>query len=202
MLSRRTLLGGTLATLWAAAAESRVVLNIAFVQDGHGHFKPGSLDRFWREIWPEAAVALGQCGISLETTWRTGEIRRSASSALHFTELVPHAINVVLTDHLQLVWDNGRALSGVATKYEGYTLCVLALDYAHANRVPFLSVNTCLHELMHVLAGDVNQRRSTRVFLGGQARESRVDAVATGLWLFGTGRDIVREQARAFTARA
>ena len=202
MLSRRTLIGGTFAPLWAAAAKSPVVLNIAFVQDAHAHFTPGSLDRFWREIWPEAAVALGACGISLQTTWRTGEIHRSASSALHFTGLVPRAINVVLTDHLQLVWDNGRALSGVATRYEGYTLCVLALDYAHTNRIPFLSVNTCLHEVMHVLAGDTNQRRSTRVFFGGQGRESRVDAVATGLWLFGAGRDMVREQARAFTARA
>jgi len=201
MLSRRVLLGGTFARLPAIASESRVVLNIAFVQDAHAHFKPGSLDRFWREIWPEAAIALGRCGISLQTTWRTGEIRRSASSALHFTELVPHAINVVLTDHFPLVWDNGRALNGVATRYEGYTLCALALDYAHANRIPFLSVNTCLHELIHVLAGDINQRRSTQVFFGGQARESRVDVLATGLWLFGAGRGTVREQARAFTAR-
>ena len=176
-------------------------LKIHFVQDAHAAWKPGSLARFWQSIWPEAATALGSAGLNLSTEWTTGEIRRSASGNLHFNNLDPVAINIVLTDHLPLYWDNGRALSGVATRYEGYTLAVLALDYAHGNRIPFLSVNTCLHEIVHILYGDIRERRPTAPFWGGQIRETRADATATRLWLFGRGAEELRENARRYSGK-
>src|SRR3982751_280629 len=102
MVSRRSVLhGGSVASalVCCEAAEPFVLLKIAFVQDEYAVFQRGSLERFWREIWPEAARALGQCGIQLQTTWAQGHISRSPSGTLHFTDLTRGAINVVLTNH-------------------------------------------------------------------------------------------------------
>src|SRR4051812_35347840 len=88
----------------AAAAtqggEVSVVLKIAFVQDAHANWKPGTLERFWREIWPEAARDLGRAGIRVTTTWKLGEIRQSASGNLHFSNLDRGALNIVLVSYL------------------------------------------------------------------------------------------------------
>jgi hypothetical protein len=106
----------------------------------------------------------------------------------------PAAVNMVVTDEIPLLWDNGRGLAGISTHYDGYDLCLIALNNAHGNQVPFFSVNTCVHELLHVLLGDVYGRHPSGA--AGQWREMRVDAYATRLWLFGDGR-AVREAIRA-----
>jgi hypothetical protein len=81
--------------------------------------------------------------------------------------------------------DQGRALCGVTLRYRGYHLCVIALDRSHGFQLPLLSVNTCTHELLHVLLLDIFEDRPEG--LAGQAREFRIDWYATRLWLFHDG---------------
>jgi hypothetical protein len=102
-------------------------------------------------------------------------------------------INVVVTDRVPLDWDKGRSLAGVSALYEGLCICVISMNEAHANQIPFLSVNTVVHELLHVLLQDVFRDR-TSVF-HGQSSEARVDLHATRLWLFGSD-ETVRESAK------
>ena len=97
-----------------------------------------------------------------------------------------------------MYWDNGRALAGVTTIYEGSHVCMVALPYAHGNGTPFLSVNTCVHELLHVLLQDVFVSHP-KWFETGQ-REFRIDWYATWLWLFHDGAAI-RESAQAYLDR-
>ncbi len=92
---------------------------------------------------------------------------------------------MVLTVRTPLSWDLGRAVAGTATRYEGHDVCLIALDEAHPHRIPFLAVNTCVHELLHILMGDSQTARPTG--WRGSLRESRIDALATRLWLFGDG---------------
>jgi hypothetical protein len=103
-----------------------------------------------------------------------------------------------LTDRLPLYWDNARALAGATTVFEGYHLCLLSLWYSHANQVPFISVNTCLHELLHAFMQDVFIRRPT--WHQTVVREARIDAYATRLWLFQDGA-AVRRSAQAYVNR-
>src|SRR5262249_42249412 len=81
---------------------------------------------------------------------------------------------------------------------EGYHLCLIALRYAHGNQVPFLSVNTCLHEILHALMQDIFVSRPRWFETAG--REYRIDACATALWLFGDGAGI-RQSARHYVSR-
>ena len=104
----------------------------------------------------------------------------------------------MLTDRLPLYWDNGRALPGVATISDGYHVCLLSLWYAHAHQVPFVSVNTCLHELLHALMQDVFIRRPAWYQTIG--REGRIDTYATRLWLFRDGA-AVRRSAQEYVNR-
>ena len=107
-------------------------------------------------------------------------------------------MNLVLTDHIPMYWDSGRALAGVTTLCEGYHVCMVALRYAHGNRIPFLSVNTCVHELLHALLQDIFVSRSSW-FEAGE-REFRADRYATWLWLFRDGAAI-RKSARIYLDR-
>ncbi len=95
-------------------------------------------------------------------------------------------------------WDQGRALCGVTLRYRGYHLCVIALDRAHGFQLPLLSVNTCTHELLHVLLLDIFEDRPEG--LAGQAREFRIDWYATRLWLFHDGAAI-RGMTRNYLSR-
>jgi hypothetical protein len=97
-----------------------------------------------------------------------------------------------------MAWDNGKALAGVTTIHEGFHLCVIALGYAHPHQVPFISVNTCVHELLHALLQDVYVSRPDWYQTGG--REFRIDSFATGLWLFHDGAAI-RKSAQAYVDR-
>jgi hypothetical protein len=64
--------------------------------------------------------------------------------------------------------------------------------------VPFVSVNTCVHELLHALMQDIFKTRPGG--LQTALREFRIDACATGLWLFHDCGGI-RESARAYIGR-
>ena len=103
-----------------------------------------------------------------------------------------------MTHHIPLAWDQGRGLAGVSTLYNGHHLCVIALNHAHGHEVPFLSVNTCVHELLHVLLQDIHAGDPTR--LRRAENEFRIDWHATMLWLFRDG-DTIREAAQAYLER-
>jgi hypothetical protein len=75
---------------------------------------------------------------------------------------------------------------------------MVALRYAHGNQIPFLSVNTCVHELLHVLLQDILISR-LKWFQGG-GHELRIDWYATWLWLFHDGATI-RKSAQAYLDR-
>jgi hypothetical protein len=127
-----------------------------------------------------------------------GEIRRSPSDNPIFTGLQHDAVNLVLTDHVPLAWDQGRGLSGVTTIWDGYHVCVIALDYAHVHQIPFVSLNTCEHELLHAFLGDIFEVRPTA--LQSETRELRADAYATRLWLV-HNRSGLSEAVGAYLAR-
>lgn len=107
-------------------------------------------------------------------------------------------INLVLTGHIPMHWDRGRARAGVTTAYDGYHICLIALSYAHGNQVPFMKVNTCVHELLHALLQDILITRPT--WSQAKGRELRTDWYATRLWLFRDGAAI-RESARQYLSR-
>src|ERR1700683_2082159 len=71
---------------------------------------------------------------------------------------------------------------------------MIALSYAHGDRIPFLSVNTCVHELLHALMQDIFVSRPK--WYESDGREFRTDSYATGLWLFRDGAAI-RQSAQA-----
>jgi hypothetical protein len=182
----------------ASAAEPRVTVPVRRVVDTHARCTPEQFHRFWWSVWPEAVRDFSRGGIDLQTSDANGELRRSAADRPFFGGLERGVINLVLTDHLPLYWDNSRALAGVTTIYEGYHICLIALRYAHGNQVPLISVNTCVHELLHALMQDVFVRDPKWYQSGG--RELRIDSYATGLWLFHQG-DAVRKSAQAYLAR-
>ena len=156
------------------------------------------LHRFWSKIWPETARDFGRAGIRLETTDAPGEIRRTAADRPVFTGLERNTLNLVLTDHIPMFWDRGRASAGVTTIWEGFHVCMIAIQYARPNQIPWISVNTVTHELLHALLGDIFVTHPSW-YQGGE-REFRTDWVATRLWLFHSGSD-VRTSARAYLAR-
>jgi len=107
-------------------------------------------------------------------------------------------INLVVTDHIPLGWDKGRGVVGVTTLYRGYHLCMVGLRYAHCHQIPLLSVNTCVHELLHALLHDIFEKRPTG-FLA-EARELRIDLLATRLWLLHDG-ETIRKAAQTYVER-
>src|SRR5581483_2658954 len=148
----------TLAPLVFAAAApdaGRVAIPLHRIVDSKTRFSPGALERFWREIWPQAFTELARGGIDLQTTDGAGGIEYTAADRPLFIGLEKGALNLMLTDRLPIYWDNARALPGATTVDRGYCLCVLALRFAHPNRVPFFSTNTCVHEMMHALLLDI-----------------------------------------------
>jgi len=183
------------AALVPSVAQAPLVVPIHVVLDSRAKWRPEQIGRFWSRIWPEAVPNFGSCGIRLESSVRTGEIRRSPADNPIFIGVVSGAVNMVVTDHIPMVWDKGRGWSGVTTRYDGYDLCAIALDYAHGNQMPLLSVNTCVHELLHALLHDIFEKHPVGV--AGQKREFRIDWYATRLWLFHDGAAI-REGARSY----
>lgn len=166
--------------------------------DSRAQCTPEQLQHFWWSIWPEAVRNFSRGGIGLQTSDGPGEVRRSPGDKPIFIGLRRGAINLVLTGHIPMKWDSGRALAGVTTIHDGYHVCLIALRYAHGDQVPFLSVNTCVHELLHALLQDVFVSRPKWYQTSG--REFRIDWHATGLWLFREGAAI-RQSAQAYLRR-
>jgi hypothetical protein len=180
-------------------ANSRaLILPVHRVMDARAQCPPERLRRFWSSIWPEAVRDFHRSGIELQTSDANGEVRRSPADRPIFVGLQRGVINLVLTDRIPMYWDNGRALAGVTTLHEGHPLCLLALRYAHGHQIPFLSVNTCVHELLHVLLQDIFISRPKWREAG--EHEFRIDWYATRLWLFHDGA-AVRKSAQVYLER-
>jgi hypothetical protein len=178
------------------AASAQTAVPIHRIVDRKARFAAGNLERFWHSIWPEAVADFGRGGITLQTTDGPGEVGRTAADRPLFAGLRRGALNLVLTDSLPLYWDNARSLAGVTTLDRGYHLSLIALRYAHGDRVPFLAVNTCVHEILHALLLDIFLTRPYQV----AEREYRIDWYATRLWLFHDGA-AVRHSAQAYLDR-
>jgi len=183
----------------AAAAPVRpLVVHIHRVTDSRAQCTPEQWRRFWNRIWPEAVRDFSRGGIQLRTTDAAGKIGRTAAGRPVFTGLERGAVNLILTDHIPMFWDNGRALAGVTTIVDGSSVCMIALSEAHGNQIPFLSVNTCVHELLHALLQDIFVSRPK--WYQADGRELRIDWYASRLWLFHDGSEI-RKSARAYLNR-
>lgn len=186
------------AAIAAVVPSGRIKIPVHRIVDAKAHFPPGVLEHFWSSIWPEAVRDFGRGGIDLQTTDGPGAITHTAADRALFSGLQSGALNLVLTDTLPLYWDNARALAGATTLVRGYCVSVIALRYAHGDRVPFLSVNTCVHEMLHALLLDIFVARPSSY--QSVEREYRVDWYATRMWLFHDG-GAVRQSARTFLAR-
>ena len=190
--------------IWAVTAQAAfaggpaVPVPVHRIVDGHARFPPGALENFWSRLWPEAVRTFGNGGIALQTTDGPGEVRRTAGDRPNFVGLRRGVMNLVITDHIPMLWDNARALAGVATLYGAYPVCLVALRFAHGNRIPFLAVNTCVHEMLHALMQDVFVGDPSWYQSG--AREFRIDWYATRLWLFHDG-SAVRKSAQGYLHR-
>jgi hypothetical protein len=187
-MTRRDFLSTAAVTGVASRTQTPLVLPVRRVMNIHTKCTPEQLRRFWWRIWPEAVRDFNRCGIQLQCTDVQGEIRLSPGDRPIFIGLERGVINLVLTDFIPMHWDNARSLAGVTTIYEGYHLCVIAIRYAHGHQFPFVSVNTCVHELLHLLLQDVFTKRPK--WYQSNEREFRDDAYATRLWLFHDGGEI------------
>jgi hypothetical protein len=187
---------GTAAVARGAAAP--LIIPVRRVMDSRAKCTPAQLSRFASSIWPEAVRDFQQIGIELQGEQVTGEVRRSPGDRPVFTGLDHGVINFVITDLIPMRWAQGQGLAGVSTQYDGYQLSMIALDYAHGHQIPFVSVNTCVHELLHVLLQDIFELRPKG--LAGYDREIRIDSYATRLWLFHDGAAI-RAAAQAYLLR-
>jgi hypothetical protein len=198
-ITRRQLLGGTLCVPHLLYGSASVVeVPVLRLVNRNIASTAAELQQFCATVWDQAARAFRTCGVELRTVQRIGDIRQYPSGRPRFLGLERTMLNVVLTDTIPLDWDNGRSLSGVTTIYEGYHLSVVALKNAYANRLPFLAVNTVVHELLHVFRGDIFVRRGS--LLNGADREAAVDWQATQIWLSG-GAPGLKDCARAYVQR-
>ncbi len=135
---------------------------------------------FFEVILPEACRDLAKAGVRTVVSEGHCRLERRPNRAPVIGGLAHDRINVVLTRTVPMEWDRCRALRGLAFRYRGAEVCLIALDHAHPHRVPYFAVNTCLHELLHVLAGDTGRRK---VGFAGDLAEFRIDILATRLWL-------------------
>jgi hypothetical protein len=168
------------------------------VMDSRSRCTLQQVSHFSSSIWPEAVRDFQRCGIEFQVSQVTGEVRRSPGGRPVFIGLEHRAINLVITDHILQNWDQGKGVTGVSTRYDGYDISMVALDYAHGHQIPFLAVNTCVHELLHVLLLDIFDLHPKG--LAGYEREFRIDWYATRLWLFRDGAAI-RKSAQVYLDR-
>ena len=198
ILTRRALLALPL----TAAAATRtwrppLIVPVHIVLDGSAQWG-NMLARFWQQLWPQTVRDFARCDIRLAATVKTGDIWRPPNREPAVIGLDFGVINLVVTDRIPIEWDNGRLLSGITTLYRGHLLSMVGLNRAHVHQIPFLSVNTCVHELLHVLLQDIFESRPDGLW--GEAREYRVDWFATRMWLFHDG-EAVRRSTESCLAR-
>src|SRR5262245_59558970 len=168
MTRRRFLSVTAVAPIALSNSQRPLTVPVQQIIDGRAKCTPEQLQRFSSVIWPEADRDFGCAGIQLQSSHSVAEIRRSPSGMPLFSGLAHGVINLVLTDHIPMEWDRGRALSGITTRYYGYHLCAIALKYAHGHQIPFLSVNTCVHEFLHVLLQDIFESRPNGLLRDGR----------------------------------
>lgn len=183
----------------AATPPSVLPFPLHLLTDGKAKLPPALLSWFWGSLWPQSWRDFSACGIRFQASATTGSIERPPGREPIVSGLARGVLNLALTDRIPMEWDQGRTLSGVTTRYRGYHLCVVALDRAHGHQVPFLSVNTCTHELLHAIMLDIFE--DCPEGLAGQAREFRIDCYATRLWLLRSGSE-VRKSAQLYLQRA
>ena len=193
MLTRRGFLGITALAVQPAS----VVVPLDIVFDGDAKLSDDSIGRFWA-LWAEAARDFAWCGVFFKTRERQGSIFRPANRQPAILGLEHGVLNLVVTGSVPIEWDNGRMLRGVTTRYRGHHLSLIGLNRADRHRIPFLAVNTCVHEVLHALLLDIFEWNPGGVT--GQGHEARVDWLATRLWLFHSGAGI-RESARIYVER-
>ena len=199
-MTRRELLQAAALSGAAAANGSGSTLEVPVLRviDKYARASSRQIGEFLGTIWADAVRVFAKGGILLRVTERTGEVLQYPSGKPLFRGLERGMINVVVSDRVPLDWDKGRSLAGVSALYEGYCVCAISMNEAHGNRIPFLAVNTVVHELLHVLLQDVFGARTGAVQATGA--EARVDLYATELWLFGDGA-AVRELGRGCVER-
>jgi hypothetical protein len=197
-MTRRDFLLTASAAATRPGTPARLAIPLHRVTDARAQCTKEQFHHFWSVIWPEAARNFGQGGIELQTSDGSGEVKRSAGDRPIFVGLRRGVLNLVLTDHIPLLWDNARARAGVTVLYDGYHVCMVALRYAHGNQIPFVAVNTCVHEILHALFQDIYVSRPKWYQAGG--REWRIDWFATRLWLFHDGA-AVRRSAQGYLDR-
>lgn len=191
-MTRRALL------LAAATLPPKLVLPIRLTFDAHAEISPAQLDYFHKTLWPETIRGFASAGVDLHVTAVPGFIRRLPSGTPMFTHLDRRAINLIVTSDIPIHWDQGRGLAGVSLLYDRANLCLIALRRAHAHQVPFLSVNTILHELLHVILEDVYVQEPSPI--ESTQREFRADFAATRLWLFSSN-PAITQYVRQFLPR-
>ena len=199
MLTRREVFGLVPATLAARAAspQANVTVPVDILFDKDAKLSDDTVRRFWA-LWAEAARDFGWCGVFFQTRVRDAGMWRPPHRPPVIAGLGERVLNLVVTNSIPLEWDLTRTVRGVTTMYRGHHLCLVAMNNAGRHRVPLIAVNTCVHELLHALLLDVFEQRPEGA--RGQAREFRVDWLATRLWLFHAGGGI-RESARVYAER-
>jgi len=188
----------TAAAVVLSRSPAPLIVPLHRVMDARAKCTLEQVSHFSSSIWPEAVRDFQRCGIQFQVSQVTGEVRRSPGGRPVFIGLEQRAINLVITDHILQNWDQGKGVTGVSTHYDGYDISMIALDYAHGHQIPFLAVNTCVHELLHVLLMDIFEIHPKG--LPGYEREFRIDWYASRLWLFHDGAAI-RTSAEAYIER-
>jgi hypothetical protein len=197
--TRRQLLLLPLAPQLALAGEAALRVPVLCVRNIHAKCTPRQMREFNDRVWNEALFTLEKSGIHLDVLDREGEVLKYPSDRPRIIGLARNRLNIVLTDHLPMYWDHGRSLGGLSTVYEGCHLCMVGIQNAHGFRIPFLSVNSVVHELLHIFLMDVFTA-SDGGLMNTHTRESRVDWYATRMWLFHDGA-AVRESVQQYLKR-
>ena len=200
MTRRRAMLrlGSAATACGATGGTSSLKLPVHRIVDSRAGSTSEQLHHFWWTMWPECVRLVSRCGIELATTDSPGEIKRSPASRPIFAGVRRGALNIVVTRQVPLGWARGRGIAGVTTIWQGHHVCLIALDHAHANRIPLLAVNTLVHEMLHAVLQDVFVIRPTATDI--EKHELHVNWIATRLWLLGDAPGL-RESAEDYLLR-
>jgi hypothetical protein len=196
-MTRRGFVSMAVAAAVRPAAPARLPVPLHRIVDSRLE-NSARVQHFWPNLWNEAVRDYGQGNLTFDSSDGPGEVKQSPGDNPIFMGLQRGKINLVVTDTVPMYWDGGRALADVSTIHDGYQISMIGLRYAHRNQIAFLSVNTCLHEILHVLLQDIFLKAPKWYQTGG--REARVDYYATRLWLFHDG-DEVRKSGEEYLGR-
>ena len=196
-MTRRAFFSAAAAGLFRSAP-SPVTVPVRIIEDAAAKLGPRQRSYFWSYLWPEAVRDLAGCGVRIAASQGQGDIWRPPGREPVLNGIDRASLNLIVTSQIPMQWDSGRLLSGATAWYRGYHVCLIAITHAHGNQIPFFSVNTCLHEMLHALLGDIFDTHPSRSSV--QAREFRADWYATLLWLRWDAGE-VRRAAAAYVTR-